>query len=65
MASAGFGDVLSGITGGLISQGMDADDALKLAVYLHVFISKKIVKESNKRVLLASDLLVELQRNIF
>jgi len=35
MASAGMGDVLTGIAGALAAQGMDAEDALIAAVYLH------------------------------
>lgn len=35
MASAGMGDVLTGIIGSLIGQGMDALDATLLGVYLH------------------------------
>lgn len=35
MASAGMGDVLSGLAGALLSQGWPAADALKAAVYLH------------------------------
>lgn len=35
MSSAGMGDALSGIIAAFIAQGMTADDALILAVYLH------------------------------
>ncbi len=35
LASAGTGDVLSGILGALIGQGLAAPDALRLGVYLH------------------------------
>jgi hydroxyethylthiazole kinase-like uncharacterized protein yjeF len=35
MASAGMGDVLTGIAGGLAAQGLDAGDALIAAVHLH------------------------------
>jgi hydroxyethylthiazole kinase-like uncharacterized protein yjeF len=35
MSSAGMGDALSGIIAAFIAQGMSADDALVLAVYLH------------------------------
>lgn len=35
MSSAGMGDVLGGMIAAFIAQGMDADDALLLAVHLH------------------------------
>jgi len=35
MSSAGMGDVLAGMIAAFIAQGMDADDALLLAVHLH------------------------------
>jgi hydroxyethylthiazole kinase-like uncharacterized protein yjeF len=35
LATAGTGDVLSGIVGGLVAQGLDAFDAVKLGVYVH------------------------------
>ncbi|MDR9860743.1 NAD(P)H-hydrate dehydratase [Pseudomonas baetica] len=35
MATAGLGDVLAGLTGALLAQGMDAFDAACLAVWLH------------------------------
>jgi NAD(P)H-hydrate repair Nnr-like enzyme with NAD(P)H-hydrate dehydratase domain len=35
LASAGTGDVLSGLIGGLISQGLTALHAAKLGVYVH------------------------------
>jgi NAD(P)H-hydrate repair Nnr-like enzyme with NAD(P)H-hydrate dehydratase domain len=35
MASAGMGDVLTGIVGALAAQGMPPDDALVAGVHLH------------------------------
>ncbi len=35
MATGGSGDVLAGMIGGLIAQGMEAHEAAKLGVYLH------------------------------
>lgn len=35
MATAGMGDVLSGIIGGLLAQGLSPDDAARAAVFLH------------------------------
>lgn len=35
LSSAGTGDILSGITGALLAQGLNTENALLLAVYLH------------------------------
>jgi hydroxyethylthiazole kinase-like uncharacterized protein yjeF len=35
MSSAGMGDVLAGMVGAFIAQGLNADEAMLLAVYLH------------------------------
>src|SRR5690606_9288872 len=35
LSSAGTGDVLSGMTGALLAQGLTSENALLLAVYLH------------------------------
>jgi hydroxyethylthiazole kinase-like uncharacterized protein yjeF len=46
MATAGSGDVLAGMIGGLIGQGIPADEAARLGVYLHStagdFAAKKL-----------------------
>lgn len=43
LASAGTGDVLSGLTGALLAQGLAPLDALKLGVYLHGLAADKLV----------------------
>jgi hydroxyethylthiazole kinase-like uncharacterized protein yjeF len=43
MSSAGMGDVLSGIIGGLIGQGMALPDAALLGVYLHGAAADELV----------------------
>ena len=35
MASGGMGDVLTGVIGALLAQGLPAEDAAALGVYLH------------------------------
>ena len=35
MASGGMGDVLTGMMGGFVCQGLDLKDAARLATYLH------------------------------
>lgn len=54
MAGSGLGDVLSGMAGALLAQGMDAFDAACLAVWLHARAGETLGGEG--RGLLASDL---------
>ena len=55
MASGGMGDVLSGIIGGLLAQGLNPLDAARLAVCLHGQAAD-LAAQQNERGLLASDL---------
>ena len=55
MASAGMGDVLSGIIGGLIAQGMEAFAATNLAVYIHGLAAEQAAQDGEKG-MLAGDL---------
>jgi NAD(P)H-hydrate epimerase len=57
MATGGMGDVLSGILGGLIAQGLSKEDALDLAVCLHASAADIAAKQSGQRGLLATDLI--------
>lgn len=57
MASGGMGDVLSGLIGGLLSQGLEPSYALKLAVCLHAKAADIASNEIGERGLLASDLI--------
>ncbi len=45
MSSAGMGDVLSGMIGAFIAQGLSADDALLLAVFLHGAAGDELAKQ--------------------
>lgn len=56
MASGGMGDVLSGVTGALLAQGLSTLEAAKLAVYVHGEAADQIAEISGERGLLASDL---------
>ena len=60
LASGGTGDVLAGITAGLLAQGVSAWDATRLAVGLHGLAAERLVKRRGWRTLLASDLFDEL-----
>ena len=62
MASAGMGDVLSGIIGGLLAQGLNDVDAASLGVVLHGAAADRSVAENGERGLLATDLFVHLRR---
>lgn len=55
MASAGMGDVLSGIIGGLLAQGLSLTDAAKLGVSIHARAGDRAAI-SGERGLLAMDL---------
>jgi ADP-dependent NAD(P)H-hydrate dehydratase / NAD(P)H-hydrate epimerase len=57
MASGGMGDVLSGVIGALLAQGLDADAALRLGICLHGRAADLAASEQGERGLLASDLL--------
>lgn len=57
MATAGCGDVLTGMIAGLIGQGMSVFDAARLSVYLHGFAGDLAADEVGPVGLIASDLL--------
>ena len=56
MASGGMGDVLSGVTGALLAQGLSTLEAAKLAVYVHGEAADQLAEKYGERGLLASDL---------
>lgn len=62
MATAGSGDVLSGIIGSLMAQGLGADKAAPLGVYLHGKAGDIMIAETGKRGLMASDLIAGVRR---
>lgn len=59
MASAGMGDVLSGIIAGLLAQELSPEDAARLGVCIHANAGDR-ASEKGERGLLATDLLAEL-----
>lgn len=61
MATAGMGDLLSGVLGGLVAQGVPLQDAAKLGVYLHAAAGDLAAKEG-ERGMMAMDLLPYLRR---
>ncbi len=64
LASAGTGDVLAGIIGGLLSQGLSPWDAATCGVYLHAAAAEELRQQLGDAGLIASDLLPEIPRRI-
>ena len=62
MAAGGMGDILSGVIGALVAQGVTNYDSAKLGVVLHSFAADEIAREQGKIGLLATDLLLEIRR---
>ncbi len=60
LASGGTGDVLSGIIGGLIAQGLDPYAAAVTGVYVHAAAGRRIAERLGDSGLLAGDLLPEI-----
>ncbi|MEE3468351.1 MAG: NAD(P)H-hydrate dehydratase [Eubacterium sp.] len=57
MATGGSGDVLAGMIGSLLGQGMEPFEAAKLAVYIHGLAGDVMAEKISKYALMASDLL--------
>lgn len=62
MASGGQGDVLSGLLGGLLAQGIPPDQALPLGVYVHGLAADHLVKRKGPRPVPAGAVLTELSK---
>lgn len=62
MATAGSGDVLSGVTGSLMAQGMRAEEAAPYGVYLHGRAGDFMLPDTGKNGLMAGDLILGLRR---
>jgi len=62
MASAGSGDVLTGIIAGLIAQGLDSETAACLGVYLHGRAGDRARDQWGEWGMRASDLVSEVPR---
>jgi len=56
MASGGMGDVLSGILGGLLAQGLTETEAAEFGVNLHGAAADKVAAEKGAHGMLATDL---------
>ncbi len=62
MSTAGMGDVLSGVVGALLGQGLSIADAARLAVMMHALAGDRAVAVAGERGLVATDLIPELRR---
>ena len=60
MATAGVGDILTGMIASFLGQAFSSFDACKLAVYIHGIAGDLAAKEKGKISLIASDLLNKL-----
>ncbi len=60
MASGGMGDVLTGLIGSLLAQGLTAYDAATLGVYLHGLAADRLQGSFGDAGLLATDVMYEL-----
>lgn len=60
LSKAGTGDVLSGVIGSLLGQGMDAFDAACLGAFLHGLAGERAGRRLGKRSVLARDVIDEL-----
>ncbi|MEI8630971.1 NAD(P)H-hydrate dehydratase [Vibrio sp. PP-XX7] len=61
MASAGMGDILTGVITSFIAQGVELVEAVKLGVLIHGMAADQNAKAFGERGLLASDLLPHLR----
>lgn len=62
LASGGTGDVLAGMIGALLGQGLTAFEAAVTGVYLHSLAGQQLEREIGRAGVLASDLLPEIPR---
>lgn len=57
MATAGSGDVLAGIIGSFLAQGLTADTAASLGVFIHGMAGDQAAVSRGKRAMVASDII--------
>src|SRR6188768_3386447 len=60
MATAGSGDVLTGMLTGLLAQGYSSEEACLLAVYLHGVAGDIAARENSQEAMIASDIISAL-----
>jgi NAD(P)H-hydrate epimerase len=62
MATGGSGDVLTGILGALIAQGMEPYEAACLAVYIHGLAGDEAAKEKGTYSMMAGDIVDSIEK---
>ena len=62
MSTAGMGDVLSGVLGGLLAQGVTLFAAAKLGVYIHAVAGDLASLNGGERGMIASDVMPYLHQ---
>lgn len=60
MAAGGMGDILAGVIGGLLAQGLDARYATQLGACVHAAAADRVAASAGERGMLATDLLAPL-----
>ena len=61
MATAGSGDVLTGMIIGLLAQKMDAFSAASIGVYLHACAGDMVVAKIGEHACMSGDIINEIQ----
>jgi NAD(P)H-hydrate epimerase len=64
MASAGSGDILAGVVGSLLAQGLAPFEAACCAALVHARAADIVVQQYGERGLLATDLLPEIRHQV-
>lgn len=62
MATGGMGDILSGVIGGLMAQGLEVETAARVGVLLHAQAGDLAAQQQGERGMLATDLLPYLHQ---
>jgi hydroxyethylthiazole kinase-like uncharacterized protein yjeF len=63
MATAGMGDILAGVIGGLLAQGLNREEAARLGVFIHAIAGDRAA-EMGERGMMASDLLDHIRAEV-
>ncbi|HEX5035846.1 MAG TPA: NAD(P)H-hydrate dehydratase, partial [bacterium] len=63
-ATAGMGDVLTGVIASLIAQGLEPERAAVAGVYLHGRAGDRVAERLGNRGLLASDVIDEMPQSL-